>query len=224
MDLPFNELVNVLNEILEEELIFQNSDWMRYFFLVHLNKHYEAINKNILANVDFLSFSGSMKTFKALQFMWNKQYLSMDELKEDLSFFYEATGKSDHILLMYHFKSIELIKSTQIDNLELQIHELKKNISTLSSIFTKKIHGGAVSLFIGEMSSATNDELQKFKGKELFERIEKRKISILNYLLIRKKIEIKDMDVVVVSRFNLNFETIMLLWEYNLQKRNNQYN
>ncbi|AWU78111.1 uncharacterized protein C5L36_0E01740 [Pichia kudriavzevii] len=222
MDLPFNELVNVLNEILEEELIFQNSDWMRYFFLVHLNKHYEAINKNILANVDFLSFSGSMKTFKALQFMWNKQYLSMDELKEDLSFFYEATGKSDHILLMYHFKSIELIKSTQIDNLELQIHELKKNISTLSSIFTKKIHGGAVSLFIGEMSSATNDELQKFKGKELFERIEKRKISILNYLLIRKKIEIKDMDVVVVSRFNLNFETIMLLWEYNLQKRNNR--
>lgn len=44
MKLPFNDLVNYLNDFLEDELIFQKSDWMRYLFIINFYQLYRYIN------------------------------------------------------------------------------------------------------------------------------------------------------------------------------------
>lgn len=226
LKLPFNDLVNYLNDLMEDEPIFQKSDWMRYLFIINFYQLYRNINPLVLTNIDFLGRTANMNRFKILNMMWKTQYTSKSKLKEDVDEWYELAGNDVPVNLMYIYKSIDLIKYNNQFDLSRQLNDFKILIGTSSnSIISQKHFLGS---FLRHLTSFNKFELNhlqsaecKLSKKEIKEFMNKRKDAIINFIVLSKKLPIKSFDTLAILGLKPPTNVGLQLWEYHLQGMNN---
>jgi hypothetical protein len=230
MNLSFSELVNLLNELIENELIFQKSTWMKYLFIINFYSYYKSINPLVLTNLDFLSNSKSIDNFKVLNMIYNKNYNSMSELQNDVNQWFEITNYKDkNISLMLIYKSIDLIKSNNLFDLDKQIHQFKKLIALSLPSFLSSTNDLFLGSFLKKLFCLNNDELNYIvinngtgnSIKEIEKFINNRMDIILQDSILNRKIPIKSFDALTIAQFKPSINISLQLWENNVKGMNN---
>lgn len=228
LNLPFNELVNLLNDILESQLIFENSKWMKYLFLINFYRYYKNLNSLVLTNLDFLSSSHSINTFKILNMIYNKDYQTIEELDDDVNQWNEINGTvNKSITQMQIYKSINLVKLKYPGNLKKQFFAFKSinlRLSTLptsTDLFLSSYLKNIIKFSDFELNNFVNqnvpisDVKKKYKMKLDF---------ILTDVIINKQIPIKSFDALSVLHLQPEPEISLALWENHLMGYNKNLN
>lgn len=226
MKLPFNDLVNYLNDLLEDELIFQKSDWMRYLFIINFYQLYKNVNPLVLTNLDFLGRPQYMDRFKILNMMWRTHYTTKQELKTDVSEWYEMCGHDIPVSLMHIYKSVDIIKYNNPFNLAGQVNELKTLIGASSS--SLMLQKNFLASFLKHLVSASDFELQysqspqcNLSKKEVRDFLTKRKNAIINFVVLSKKLQTKSFDCLTVLELRPPPAVGLQLWDYHISGMNN---
>lgn len=218
-NLGFNELVNILNEIIEENLIFQKSEWMRFIFLINFYQVFKSYNPLVLSNLDFLSSKRSTNLFKVLNLMYNKQYESKSELANDFHQMNNICKNDKLIRLMYIYKSVDVIKKNNLFQLQSQMSELKKLINSSSellssnltnaSTFMSSVLQNIVSINELEFKYANENNIKYFQIKKF---LTARKNQILEYALIHKTLPVKSLDLMNIAQLAPQPNISLFLW------------
>lgn len=223
MNLPFNDLVNFINSLLDDELIFQKSDWLRYIFIINFYQFYKNINPLIITNIDCLNSDLNINRFKILNMLWKNKYNSLSEINDEINDCNEVIPNDNLIKLMHIYKSVDAIKHQHPFDLTKQISHFKVLISAnfndfnskyfLSSFLNNLLSLNEYEFNYSQSSNLSNSQIESF--------IKERKNSILSYLIIKKRLTVKSFDLLTILKFKPNLDISLKLWDYHLLNMNN---
>lgn len=223
MNLPFNDLVNFINSLLDNELIFQKSDWLRYIFIINFYQFYKNINPLIITNIDCLSNSLNLNRFKLLNMLWKNKYFSLSEINGEINDCNEVIPNDNLINLMHIYKSIDAIKYQYPFDLTKQLSHFKVLISSNLNGFNSQYF---LSTFLSNLLSLNEFEFEYIQSSnlstsEIESFISERKNSIFFYLIIKKQSNVKSFDSLTILKSKPNLDISLKLWDYHLLNMNN---
>lgn len=225
MNLPFNKLINLLNEMLKEEPIFQRSLWMKYMFLISFFQFFKNNNPMVLSNIDFLNSQLATSRFKILNTLYHIKFSSMAQLQNEMREI-SAVGFGDdsYVKLMYYYKLVDVIKMNQF-NAKTQVKKFISLISKVDEIIPKS--ESYYASLIPHICAISNEELKyildaNIQDNDVHVFLFERKTPILNYLILDQKTHLKGFDMLSVLQCKPCLEGCTQLWTYHINKMNQQ--
>ncbi|TID22514.1 hypothetical protein CANINC_003289 [Pichia inconspicua] len=223
MNLTFDDLMNFMNEAIDNEPIFQRSNWMKYIFLINALQIYKDFNPQVLSNIEFLNSEQTRNRFKIMNTLYNSQFNSESQLENELNDI-KSVGFGDdvYVKLMYYYKMVDVIKLNSI-NSKLQNQKLTSLILKVGRIVPKTETFYA--MFIPHICGLNNHEIKYIIDENISEDnvhtfVSERKSHVLNFLILNQRIQLKGFDMLSILLCKPSFECCQQLWSYHLNRVN----